>query len=287
MNPMQHNIHGAWGQPILLTSSSDKAPLSPTMIANIRSSIESAGRTNRSGVLALASGDVAAATASFGCALQDLRNLSAFVLERVADSGPTPDLHTQGGNLMSKAGPVLEAVSVPVFEDDYIYLYGNALDFLEDTQLHTSPGTTATGMTELEGEERRFAFQVSFYSAIVMFNLAICKHKRGLNFNDDASLFTAIHLYDMSMQTISNIPITDYSDKLMLVMLAIWNNQSQIYWLLESYEHAKLILEGVRRLAARLLLEHRTSLDEDDQSHIFEFVLNVIIARVPTNAPCA
>jgi tetratricopeptide (TPR) repeat protein len=282
--------HGGWTQPIeyvAATLSNQPASL-PAMAASIRASIENAGRINQTGAIALASGDIPAAMVAFRGALQYLEGLAPFAYTGaggVANDLALPVEPVLGAIFESNPSPLLEAVGVPGLEDGYMYIYSNAIDFFRDAQTYTdNAGAVSPGVVT---DESRFAFQVSFYSAIVMFNIALCKHKRGLNFRDQSSLRAAIHLYSMVYQTLCNIPITDFSDKLILLILALWNNQSQVYWLLESYGPAKEMLENVRRLAAHLLTERRTSLDEIDQGHIFEFILNVIIAELPTSAACA
>ncbi|CAB9514470.1 expressed unknown protein [Seminavis robusta] len=274
--------HGAgqstWGQyhPVLVSHSS-QALLSPDAVANIQTAIEQAGRDNRKGVIAFASGDARTAYVLFRSALEQLECLGPCVHGTAAWNGmPAPaNLQALEQSMMNASPPLLEAVPVPAFQDGYIYLYDNVLDFLRDAQRPDSK------------DRERFASKLSFYCSLVMFNIALAMHKHGIDNNEKESLVSAIHCYDMSMKSISTIRITDYTDKLMLIMLAIWNNQAQIYWSLHCYDHAKEILEGVRRLAARLLLERCPSLDEADQNHIYEFVLNVITVKEPTTAPCA
>ena len=81
--------------------------------------------------------------------------------------------------------------------------------------------------------------------------------------------------------------VLDLPDKGMMLMLAVWNNQAHICYQMESYAAALEIWEGVRQLSANMVYERQTTLNAADYAHIFEFILNVAVFRVPTIAPCA
>lgn len=254
----------------------------PSTEAYIKAVIERAGQLNREGISILLSGNGATAVTFFRAGLEQLEQLRPYLTPGQETSCTPPQ--DCASLLFGATAPILQAIDLAQdFQDrncNYIYLYDKALDFLPDIQMRFCTSTRTR-------KEDTFDFQVAFYSAIIMFNVGVCLHLRGNPRRDEGILVTAVHFYDLAVRQLSSIPIVEYSDKLMMIMLAIWNNQAQIYYQLGSYEHAIEVLEGVRRLSARLLLERPTSLDTEDQEHIHEFVLNVVTVRVPNTAPCA
>ena len=254
--------------------SSTTETLYPPEVADaIRTSMKNAALMNREGTTALSSGNIRDAVAAFRNALVLMEAISPHV--QAAAPGPALQAVPQHRHRMfDDTTPALISVGIPDFKDDYLYIHSKARDFYPDAERELPPA--------------HFKFQVSYYSAVILFNLALCLHKKGTDLDQNhQALVNAIHFYDMAMQSISTIPIEMYYDSLMLLMLAVWSNQSHIYYSLRGYKDAKEIMEGVRNLSARMLLEPQTSLTPEEQKEIYEFVLNVIVMREPSTAACA
>ena len=247
----------------------------PSGVADmIRLTLQKASEINKSGTAALAADSVQEAASYFRSALEYLELLHMDLQRWQFQEQMTFAMATNSNR--ARVPVVVEEIDVPGCQDEYLYVYNKAFDFLPDL----------LGRTPAQED---FDFQVAFYSATVAFNIALCLHRRGTaepSLNEEC-LTHAVHFYDVCMKKISWISVLDYSDKVMMLMLTLWNNQAHIYYQLQSYASASEIWEGVRQLAARMVYERQATLSADDHAIIFEYVLNVAVLRVPTIAPCA
>ena len=246
----------------------------PPVVAHmIRMALQKASEINKSGTAALAADSVQVAASYFRSALEHLEllhmDLQRWRWQYHQEQGTT-------NTDRARVPAFVEEIDVGGCQDDYLYVFNKAFDFLPDLLART-PG------------QEDFDFQVAFYSAMAAFNIALCLHRRGMegpSLNEDC-MAHAVHFYDICTTKLSWISGLDYSDKVMMLMMTVWNNQAHIHYQLQSYVAASEIWEGVRQLAARMVYERHTTLNAVDRANIFEYVLNVAVLRSPTIAPCA
>jgi len=297
--------------------------------ATIATALRNAAQSNSMGIGYLTTHQVGNALTSFRHALQHLESIGPLVtLPQVEDGNhhqarpppqninnwmmmnerqqqQVPNNNPMAGHPFFRHGPfTMDSVLVPRLQDDIMYIYNRAQDFamdVQERQAASSSNNTSSSSAHQHHQEQLecFGMQVTLYSSLILFNIALVMHHKGMarrhTTSRDTHLVNAIHFYDICIRSLSQImPLVmmrqdpaSADDKITMLMLSIWNNQSQIYYELASYESAFELLEGVRQLSSRLLWERQPPLNDQDQQHIYDFLLNVAILRVPIAAPCA
>ena len=192
---------------------------------------------NKVGVSALASGDGSEALKAFKNALA----VMGFVTQH-----PSSDALFQCKTQSFSAHPVRKM-------DRSFYLYNNAFVF-----------------------EANVEVDIAFCNAIILFNLALACHQRGVQTGNEARFRKALSFYDLSTQLITEM--TPYSGALLLASL---NNSAQIQFELADYHGACETLELLQGEAVHVppgVLE---------QEDVDQFFLNVALTRPPTTAASA
>jgi len=169
--------------------------------------------------------------------------------------------------------------------DDRFFVCRQALTFAPD--YGTTPGVCNISEVDL-----------SFYSAVIIFNMALTYHQTGLQQGDSPLLLqNALQLYDHCRQILNTIlsPPGDDTDMLKLVTL---NNQAQIHYVcMQSFSTVAPLLEEIRKLCPVLLLNNSgcTAQSQSPQCNKFysvktmkEISMNaLLVTGPPTAAPVA
>ena len=122
---------------------------------------------------------------------------------------------------------------------------------------------------------------IVFSNSIILFNLALAFHQRGIMCGQEVKLRKALSMYDLCLQLI--IELSPCSAALLLAAL---NNSAQIHFELADYQCASETLDALYGESAHVFLsECPPALLE--QYHIDQFLLNVSLAKPPTTAACA
>lgn len=117
---------------------------------------------------------------------------------------------------------------------------------------------------------------IAFCSGLILFNLALAFHQKGIQSGQEARLRKALSLYDLATQLISEISASTGA-----LLLAALNNSAQVQFELGDYHVACETLELLQGEAMHVpsgILE---------QEHIDQFFLNVALTRPPTTAASA
>ena len=122
---------------------------------------------------------------------------------------------------------------------------------------------------------------IVFMNCIILFNLALAFHQRGMVYGQEAKLRKALTLYDLCMQLTSGD--SPCSAALLLVSL---NNSAQIHFELADYEYAAEALEVLYQESETVSLSDCPPALLD-QRHVEQFSLNVLLTVRPTTAACA
>jgi hypothetical protein len=129
--------------------------------------------------------------------------------------------------------------------------------------------------------EATAGLDIAFANAIVLFNLAIAFHQRGMSTGEEPKLRRALSLYDLSTQLISEV--TPYSGALLMAAL---NNAAQIQFGLADYQGACETLAMLQSEATHLPLSE-CSPDILGEEHLDQIFLNVALTKPPTAAASA
>lgn len=117
---------------------------------------------------------------------------------------------------------------------------------------------------------------IAFCNAVILFNLALAFHQRGIQHGQEARLRKAVSFYDLSTQLISELSASSGA-----LLLAALNNSAQIQFELGQYDVACETLELLQGEAVNVppgVLE---------QEDVDQFFLNAALTRPPTVAACA
>lgn len=132
---------------------------------------------------------------------------------------------------------------------------------------------------------------LSATNAIILFNLALAFHQRGLLCGQEAKLGKAVHLYDLCTKL-----VYDVSSSLGPLILAALNNQAQIYYSMGDYAKVEEQLQVIRSVAEYVTMPRENTRSSSntnvnkpafEQRHFEEIYLNVAITQPPTTAASA
>lgn len=211
------------------------------------STLEEIARLNNAGVSYLAMGAGGQAVRAFKAALTIVSSIS----QRNHDASMTFFQNKQHCISRSQAVPGLNATF-------FVYSNGLLIDPSEDTD-------------------------IVFSNSLILFNLALAFHQRGMVYNQEDKLRKALSLYELCMQLMSESELSPCSVALLLIAL---NNSAQILFELADYENAAVALEMLYQESVHVsLLDCPPAMLE--QHHIEEFYLNVLLTIRPTAAACA
>lgn len=112
-------------------------------------------------------------------------------------------------------------------------------------------------------------------SAVIMFNLALVHHWRGMHFGVTSLLPKALKLYEMSYSLIQNGATFSHH-----LVLALLNNMGQIHHELTQYEAAEHCFKNLKDL----LGGSQIYADGDD---VQGFLMNIMFLEAPGMAPAA
>jgi hypothetical protein len=119
-------------------------------------------------------------------------------------------------------------------------------------------------------------------NAVILFNLALAFHQRGLTCGHQAKLSKALHLYDLCTKLIGDI-----SSRLGPLALAALNNQAQIYYSICDYARTEEMLSNIRSVAEYVPMPSPSGKSAFEERHFEEIYLNVAITQTPTTAASA
>ncbi|CAB9522817.1 expressed unknown protein [Seminavis robusta] len=122
---------------------------------------------------------------------------------------------------------------------------------------------------------------IAFVNSVILFNLALAFHQRGLQCGREQALRKALSLYDLSTQLISDLSAC--SGALLLVAL---NNSAQIQFELGEYQCSCETLQMLEGEAVHLPLADCSSAVLG-QEHIDQIFLNVALTKPPMTAASA
>ena len=204
--------------------------------------LDQIAQLNKIGVLSLASGSEGEALKAFKQALVTMGQLTQH---------PESEVH-----FMSK---VQTCTTQPLQGlNSSFYLYNKAFVFEGNLQL-----------------------DIAYANALILFNLAITFHQRGISQRDESKLRRALSLYDLSIQLISEL--SPYSGALLVAAL---NNSAQIQYGLGDYQGACETLELLENEAVHLPLS-ACSQDVLGEEQIEQIFLNIALTMPPTVAASA
>jgi hypothetical protein len=124
---------------------------------------------------------------------------------------------------------------------------------------------------------------VHFYSAFVVFNLALAHHRKGKRGADAAYIVKAKALYSIVLKLFDN---NSLSRTVILVKLAAINNMSQICFDLGLYD--ELACEGLGHISSFMRSSSGTSNQSVfDEPEVQSLLINVLLLKAPYVAPAA
>lgn len=205
--------------------------------------LQEIARLNNQGAACLASGDDSNAIKAFKSCLALMQDIAG-----------TADLSLFSSQMSS----AFTSVEVPGLTDEvfYLYIYNRAL-FLK-----ASP----------------YGPDLSDANAIVLFNLAMVFHQRGMLCGQEVKLHKAVHLYDFCTKLIEGTT----SSMGALVMAAL-NNQAQIHFSLCNYLKSVEMAERIRLVSEHVQFPSPNMTSAFEQHHFDEIYLNLLIFTQPPN----
>ncbi|CAB9526780.1 expressed unknown protein [Seminavis robusta] len=122
---------------------------------------------------------------------------------------------------------------------------------------------------------------LSFFNAIIIYNLALTFHHVAVRRGDLNKLRKAVHFY----QLCCNLIHEDSTASAASLLLAARNNATHAYLKLGDYEKFREGMIHLQQDTANLSAQGSASLFEEQ--HLQEFFLNITLAKEPTAAPSA
>ena len=128
------------------------------------------------------------------------------------------------------------------------------------------------------------AFDLTFYSAAIIFNMGLVFHQQGSIFGSRKFYAAAYRMYEKALNIIDNVPIFGDSD-LDALHLAALNNRAHICLQMGTVRNTESDLENIRLLSSALLYSEsfRPHLEE---TMISEILINSMVSG-PVCAACA
>jgi tetratricopeptide (TPR) repeat protein len=218
--------------------------------------IKQACTSNNQGVDLLVAGDFLNAMQSFRSALS--------LLKREA-SNEVKGTYYSGMSASSEESPL------PVCQST------STIPGLQGTQCYVCDhGIMITNTTNGDSDK-----MLSFYSAIVLFNLALASHREGM-LGSEKSLEKATALYGMALKLLASSPMPDDISATILILLAL-NNKAQIHYDKCQYRESSECLTEISAIMGSVYAL-RSALNPKDYEGI---LLNVMLLNAPTAAQAA
>lgn len=252
---------------------------------NVSTLLHQAAELNEDGVYELADDNFGEAMGSFENALQTMMQVCQLTHDA---KGSTSSSTTASNNSIRRSSshkqldtttPMLpppspsSSVEVPYLRDDRFYLYSCTVTF------SAPPSSSSNNPPSTQ--------EIAFYCATILFNLALAHHQQGQKLQQgalkrDASLRQALCLYQEAARTLQCLD--HMADDILLMTLAILNNQGQILYTLQEADREicfqQLLLQSTTALHAT------NNFSVFEQSQINEFIRNAVVAST-TLAPTA
>lgn len=185
--------------------------------------LQEAAMENRDGVLNLAKGNLAEG-------MEILRN-AASILDQLLLL-PTLSLFDTDDGIDRCC-----SIQLPFLKNDSLYSYNRALVFCH-------PTLSLCSVTE-----------VSWYRAIVLFNMALACQMKGVALKDKKSSIRSLHLYYACLRVSCFLPTGSNANHDLLRVAAL-NNQAIAMVSMFDYERAKIVLDELRSNWRHVLVLH-------------------------------
>jgi tetratricopeptide (TPR) repeat protein len=270
------------------------------MISSIMNLIERAAELNEDGVYELAYGSFPTAVQSFENAVRQMMRVceqttQAHYLQQYStkqcNSNSNSNSNSQSSTTLSLP-PSRSNVEVPYLKDDRFFLYSCTVTF------HPT-GSTSSGTSNATSCVVPSSAEIAFYCATILFNFALAHHQQGQRIVGQdrmASLSQALQLYQEAAKALHTLQqrmapqaAVAYREDLLLLHLAIWNNQACILVALGNVEAADACFQHVM-VQSRMALAADDITSSDDpqvpprhnfsifeQSQIQEFLRNAMV----------
>jgi hypothetical protein len=160
------------------------------------------------------------------------------------------------------------SVDLPVCEERY-YIYSRAMTFPSYYE----------GCTP--------AREYPLHSALVLFNIALAHHVRGLVGSDDRALRDASYFYTVSLQILSPVQAHVAQSVIAPLKLACLNNLAIAHYEGGDAREADSILEGACNLLTSSMVAFDECEDNFDQDDFDGVALNAVTMKWTFVAPCA
>ena len=172
-------------------------------------------------------------------------------------------------------------VQIPHLHDELFYIYSCAVSYNAPTSTSASSASQSDVIFEL---------------AVVLFNLALAHHQQGNMRKQTSSLQLALTYYKecyQALQSLSNTEANSDNEDILLLTLAVLNNQAQILYQQEQ-RHAStdVVVQKLMTHSMHAMVHQQhehSNLSMVEQSQIHEFVQNAMLFRLdrPEAAPSA
>lgn len=220
-------------------------------------SIKRSCHRNNEGVCLLTCGDTQGAMVAFQDAIGGVKELVDKCGEASSSSKMAPAMTAEFASLQS-------ATKLVNLRSDYSYIY--------DRPLHLYPPNDPSMICDS---------LLSFYSAGILFNLALASHLFGRTSGNERSIKRATVLYRMCLQLVQNC--SDFGTAPRIMALLALNNRAQIHYEYCDYPQSRHCLKEM----SKMLADSSFLQDSLSDSDVEGLLLNVMLTQVPTAAQAA